>query len=434
MLLLFLSLNAESFQLLSARIVAAGFFVGVLFFISGLKGYTASFIKFPVSLLIPFLLTEIARFCYGISLPSFLAGHYMSGAGMWVFFFLLIAAARVYYSQKDRVNILFQAFIAGSIFMAMNSIPRLLMTGNALYKEGGSATFLHPLFYRMEPVSSFIFGKWSSENWAGDFIAFGVFAALSLGFYDLYRIFEKKERINRLLPLMWFLLSLINVIALLLFKSRGTVIFFAAAFLFYLVVVLIKMPFRGKGAAGALLFFVFLVAAYWGANLPQVIREVQTLQDEVTPESRRSFRLNVEASRRAHEMFRKYPVFGVGRGNYKNLSEEFAASGEVKFGNAGASGSCQSHYLQTLTEEGLAGVAYFLFLAGAVVWSFRKIWMTRSCFQLLAGLALLMPVLLVLGHGLINDILDRFSMAALVYLSLGSLGGLLSSDFQHESK
>ena len=90
------------------------------------------------------------------------------------------------------------------------------------------------------------------------------------------------------------------------------------------------------------------------------------------------------------------------------------------------------HYAHLLAEEGIGAFIYFLFLLVYLAQSISGLWRAKSRFQFLAGLSFLSPVIMVLGHGAFNHLLQRFSMSMLLYISMGATLGVLSRSFQNE--
>ena len=55
---------------------------------------------------------------------------------------------------------------------------------------------------------------------------------------------------------------------------------------------------------------------------------------------------------------------------------------------------------------------------------------TRSRFQFMAGLSLVMGVAMILIHSSIHFLMEQFSISMLVYIYMGASLGVLSKDFQ----
>ena len=74
----------------------------------------------------------------------------------------------------------------------------------------------------------------------------------------------------------------------------------------------------------------------------------------------------------------------------------------------------------------------FLFLSVSLFQMLTGLFKTNSRFKFIAGLCFLMPVLVILGHASINDLMEHYPNAMLTYLTLGMGLGILRKDFQHE--
>ena len=72
-----------------------------------------------------------------------------------------------------------------------------------------------------------------------------------------------------------------------------------------------------------------------------------------------------------------------------------------------------------------------LFLAAYFVEAAVGLWRSQSRFQFIAGLALCMPVLMILAHAAVKPVMEYFAIAAPVYLFMGATLGVLRSDFEH---
>lgn len=441
--LLFSSINSAGPELIQFRLVLGILLIAAapfLFRRSLLPGWRPWFLLISVFF---FLLLQAAKAAVGIfhltvpmaesrKVSEVLYASYAWGPLEWFVLIGMFFVMAGFFCRKDRAERLLKTLVLSATFLAAAALPPLLHDGYGYGNYNGKDfTFFPSFFYAHGWLAKYLFGRWASMNWAGDYMAFGVFAAAGLGFYDLYRILEKKEPGNPGRPFFWLMLSMINAAALFLLRSRGSMLFFILVFIPYVAAVLIKLPLSHKKVWASGFIAAFLVFVFWAGNIPAAVKEMQTLSDETSRISRRSYNVNLDGQQRARRMFEAYKLFGVGRGNYIKASQTFAGEGIEADSVASANFTCMSHYWTVLAEEGMSGIPYFLWIFFLCLWALKQSGSASSRFQCIAGISLLAPMLMVLGHASINDLMDRFGMQALVLLSAGALWGIFRKDFGH---
>ncbi len=436
--ILFLSVNQDSPELVQARLAAGSVLILAGLLLPETRRAFKSFFSIPGVLFLLFLAVQAGNFVMGfLKVRAREEGwapyqNYMTGPGMWFFYFMLFFIGFAWISQRERARRLLVTFLFSSFFLSANLMPPLLQGKFGFLLENGKGFLFYPAFYRIDWMKKYVFAAWSNMNWLGDFLVLGVFSGLGLCFYAFYRIFEKKEQGNIGEPLFFLVFAAINAATIVLLQSRGALVCFLPLLIVYLAFAMAKFPSRYKAMVGGATAVFFIVILLWLGNFSGAIRELGTLSEEASGVGQsHSIQLNIEGGKRALRMFQAQPVFGVGKGNYPRVSESFADEGEQSARIYAADTTCESHYLLMLAEEGIVSVIYFLFLISFIGYAALKTLKASSRFQQLAAFSLLIPVLHVYAHGAINAIMDRFSMAALMYLLMGSLLGLLRPDFEH---
>ncbi len=424
-------------------------FLGIIFIVLAASRETReffqSFLRLPALFFFLFVLFEVLRAVFGFyhrwsgdGLNSYMIRAFTVNSSAWVFYFLLFVASFRFVRSQSTARGLLLVTIAVSAFLAFNTIPPLAIRHTFGYLTPSGATrLLHPFFYSFPALYQYLFPLWSNMNWVGDFLSFGVFAGFGLGFYELYRLTHASQyQVEKLES--WSFMTLVLTLALVgsagifLLLSRGTILFFLLTLIFYFAFIFTRVSFRYKGVLVVLVLIGVPLFLNWAGNGRVAVKEIESIQGEIKKETRKSFSVNLEGGGRALRIFRKNPVLGIGKGNYAKASDDFSSFGEENKRAVLAETQCMSHYLKVMAEEGSGAFLYFLFL---VSWAFAAVsglFKTQSRLQLCLSLSLTAPVLLVLGHAAINDLMDRFSMPALVYISMGAALGVLSREFQRD--
>lgn len=431
---LFVSLNTGNNALVPARIGLGSGLILLAFFLPGFRQSLAMIPKLPLVFLAAFLLFQGIKAGYGLMVHHEGAAYrqYASGPLMWIFYAALVIIPAVYFNSKNRVQRFLSTVLFASFFVAVNALLPLLSSSSYGYQMGRQRHFFHPVFYSQQWMSEYVFGVIPNMNWVGDFLSFGVFAGLGMGFYGLYRIYEKKENLSVAQPVFCFFISMVNAAGIFILQSRGTMACFLVVFTASLFLLLGRMsPVKRAFSVGFACVFLAFVA--WAGNLSGAMKEIGTLSAETSLSGQNSLIVNAEGAKRALRMFEAKPLFGVGRGNYPKAADEFADEGYESARAKLANKSPESHYVLQLAEEGAGSFIYFIFLFFSLGYCLKNVLASRSRFQSLAGLSLLAPLFTVFMHASINNLMDRFAMACLAYISLGILFGIFRKDFQHQA-
>ncbi len=347
---------------------------------------------------------------------------------LFIFFWISFLLCRNSYGSFKRLKWMGWA----GFLIAINAVPMLLMNPRIM-KEGPTiltGKYEHPLFVH-EWITRYLISDFASPNYTGDLIAFGFFPALGLMtcayFYIRGRHFQPEFKIKE--PVIWLLLygmfALVTSAAVWLFFSRGTILCFLVAALFYFL--LISFKFSSGVISRFIASFIAIALAFliWAGNFQRVIGELGTLGQEVDQEKITSFATNIEGAKRAMRIARDYPLLGVGSGNYYRVSESYATP-ETEETLTLANFQAMCFYLQLIAEEGMGAYLFFLFLAAFLIWSAVRLIQTRDHLRFIAGLSFLMPCFTVWMHASFNYLMQRFSMSMLVFMSMGAAMGILT--------
>jgi len=356
----------------------------------------------------------------GIVLPL---RRYLTSPVKWGFYFFSFLSAFWIFRPRRQIVRLLWVLSASGFFLALNAIPYVLVV---LKQRGeyftGPARFFLPPFYSHPWLRDYVFAGTSHVNYIGDLIGLGFFPALALFFYALW-----KSRRNILSVVLPILMASTTALAVILLFARGSILSFLIALAVFLAAVLWRYPSRkrvlfiliGLGCVGGLLL--------WAGNLPEVGKEIATVQGEWDPSaSSRSLDTNREGMRRALAIFRQNPLGGVGTDGYRAVAKHFALPGTE---GSLADIVVLCHYLQLMAEEGAGTILYFIFLVAYFVEVPRGLAHAESRLQFLAGLALFSAVFMVLLHAWVNQLMQRFAVSLLTYTLMGASLAISSKDF-----
>ncbi|MDD5671657.1 MAG: hypothetical protein PHN49_08465, partial [Candidatus Omnitrophica bacterium] len=215
--------------------------------------------------------------------------------------------------------------------------------------------------------------------------------------------------------------------------SRGAIMCFSGAFLFFLLALFIKFPSKVQMISMITIFLIVAGFLLYAGNLKGVWKELQTVEGEFGEgkESLVSFDANREGARRAMAIYRAYPFWGVGTWGYDAVAKKFATPGTydeirlIKF-------RIMCHYLTILAEEGIGAFVYYLFLLAYFYEILIGLIKTKSRFQFVSCLSLFAAVIMVLAHAGINHLMQNWTTAMLAYIFMGASLGILRRDFQHQ--
>jgi len=441
-LFLFLSLGADSRGIVQFRV-----FLGLLLILTFLLFFREqlriSEIRNGTFLLFgAFVLFEIFRFfwmlgsAYVLSRESgsFAVPTRSLWAALWWFFcFALMIVSFLFARSKRQTSRLLTVMSWSGFFLAMNAIPPLLMHHHAGYLINEIHwRFFFPFLYFHEGVAEYLIAASSHSNFIGDVIAFGFFPALGIFFYAVHQKKAGTEAVA--VPFILLILTVTAAMAasILLLFSRGTIACFGVSLLVFLFLYLFK--FLSRGHVFMMVLFVGVMGGFlsWAGNLGQAWKEIQTLDREFDSGQDVSMTVNIEGAKRAIAIYKDHPVWGIGTSGYRTVAKAYVTDGyHDKYPLPDYEAMC--HYLHLLAEEGLGAVLYFLFLIAYFLEMMTGLFKTKSRFQFLMALSLFSAVLLVFGHAAINDLMQRYSMSMLVYLSMGASMGILHKGFQHSS-
>lgn len=409
------------------------------------QAFDGQFIRgsFPLFLFFSFTLFELMRLLWGVAQlqtghmggEALLLERYLTAPARWFFCFGFFSISYSVFCQKKTSSMLLWLVSASGFFLSMCILPALIMTGQPWYLvKAGNSVFFPPFFYLFGPISKYLIGSFVHVNYTGDVMALGVFAALGILFYQLslmVEALEKETRPNIFKPSLWLPLTfaLITSAAVVTLLSRGTIVCFSVCLGIFLCGLLVKYPSRKQLVFVSVVIALVIAFLWWAGNLTQAGREVSTLTNELRPKFSGSFSFNVEGAKRAIRIYRRHPGFGVGTGGYEFESLKYATRGTESWMMIKFKAMC--HYVQLLAEEGAGAFIYFLFILVYYLEMISKLIQTKSRFQFIAGLALVCACSMVLSHAGINHLMERFSIAMLVYILMGASLAVLRKDFKH---
>lgn len=453
LVLMFMALGLDLPGFLLIRIVTGGVLIFSLLIFLFKTNQSLVFICPSVWAFGAFLGFQGIRLVAGVlqknSLGEGLLEGYLMGPLWWSlpFAFLWLCTALLY-SKKGNTFFAYVLAFCGFV-ISLSLIPNLLSHGNgAIYHQDaqGNARFLPEFLTAIEWIPKYLLAPHTHPNLLGDLISFGCFASLGLGFYAFqeYRDPERKQSGFRLFRkiLVLLLAGFIMGAAILLLFSRGTILFFGLGLMVYFLLLAIKFPSKIQTgvilgmAAAALAFFL------WAGNLDKAWKELQTLnrEKEVLEKNleyetdvykSRSIYHNKEGIRIAKAIAQDYPLWGIGARQYVQHSAAYVPENRSKEEFLFARAYALNHYFQKIAEEGMGAWLYFIFLGTYILEMLWKLFRTQSRFKFIVGLSLFMPVMVVLGHAAINDLMDHYTVSMIVFMVMGASLGVLRKDFQH---
>lgn len=372
---------------------------------------------------------------------SWLALQHIHSPLKWSLYLGFFILSFSYFREKGRTHRLILVMAWTGFFLAINTIPSLMVTGTYYVLDDGGARFFHPAFYFHEWIPKYVLTTVSHSNFVGDIIAMGFFPSLGLVYYGLQKMVEARKKhagdhhglMGLVLPIILYsVVTCILLLSILLLFSRGTMVCLAASFLIFLWASLVKFPSRIQLCIVIGLLGMTLAFGFWSGKLQNAWNELQTIQKEVHQKmDAGSTAAHVrEGAKRAFGIYRDYPIWGVGEGGYKKVATRYATLGtERLFKIINFQSMC--HYLHVMAEEGVGAFIYFLFLSVYLFEVSRGLVKTKSRFQFIMALSLFMPVLATFGHAAVNSHLQRFATSMLAYFAMGASLGILRRDFQH---
>lgn len=354
----------------------------------------------------------------------------------WLFCFAFFTVSFLFFDCKAEAKRLLWLMAWSGFFLAMNVIPAVFLYGRPWYQlTPDKAVFFYPMFYGLPFLGKYILGSFVHVNYTGDLIAAGAFGALGILWYGMKQMENKENRDKHghlvSITTLSFTFLLITALGVFFLLSRGTILSFTISLLLFFLIVLIKYPSRMQLTVSFISVIALLGILFWSGNLTLAIKELGTLHREMQPSKEDSFATNIEGMKRSVRMFKANPVWGVGTGGYKELSEGFASPGTenlslVRF-------KSMSHYFQLLAEEGLGAFIYYLFLIVYFIVMVRSFSEISSRFQFLSAAALFSVIIMIMIHASINHLMERFSISALVYMLMGASLGICRKDFNCDS-
>lgn len=445
--LLFLTLGSDDYDQLRLRMGVGGV-VSALFLLAVRGNIRKLFTGNPASLFLFYfsgyivlraawaLLSQLfPRFSHGAD--SLLVYQYVQSAVRWVYASLLFLTGYYLLRSRLRTSGWLWASAGCGLFLALNALPPLFSKGYADYTRGElEPSFFYPALYFHPWIRRFFLGSYAHPNYAGDVIAFGIFSALGIFLYSLFSLSPDRGRLagdhlkrsERLIALgMPLCMVGATSLAVFLIFSRGTILSFVFSLVVFLTVALWKFPSRKQFVFSFLALVSILGFLVWSGKSAALWKELSTVQREFDAEKEGSLSANREGARRALAILREYPVWGVGTGGYRLVSKNFASPGTE---GSMASKTVYCHYLETLAEEGVGGLLYFLFIGAYFIEVSRGLKNAKSRFQFIAGLSLFAPVLMVFLHASFGLLMQRISLSTLVYIWMGASLGVLSKDYR----
>ncbi len=434
---LFLKLGSDTLELPALRVAYLSLVgVGFLLLVPNLRA--AGYLRSPtVIFFLLFFGFELARaawaawFMWGRGVEDNLMlplNRYFSSTVMWLIYLGFFIISLFHFRGRSESSLLLKTLMICAFLLAVAAIPPLLIKANAGYLNAeGRLGFFPPFAYFHPLVSKYLVSRYAHPNYMGDVIAMGFFPAMGVFFYSLRTLREHKSSLSALLP---GLLMATEGLAIILFFSRATILCFTAAFLIFLLATLVKYPSRIQMIVAGIALAVVLAFLLWAGNIQKTVKEIQTLERETDISQQGTTGSgNREGIQRALAIYQNFTLWGVGTRGYESVSELFASGPGHQY--AMIQFKAYNHYLQTLAEEGTGAFLYFLFLLSFLLESGWRLFRSKSRFQFMAGLSLLMPVVLILAHAAVAPVMDYFAVATPVYILMGATLGILQGNFEH---
>lgn len=242
-------------------------------------------------------------------------------------------------------------------------------------------------------------------------LPFGIGLALNKRYSDLFKMF------------MWLLVMFIIVALVFSYCRAAWLSIFVALFAFLMLVVKVKMRWYILGVIFAgIIVFLYRTEIYdklahnHQDSSKSFDKHLQSMSNISTDES------NLERINRwnsAFRMFREKPILGWGPGTYMFNYASFQRPSEKTSisTNLGDRGNAHSEYIQALTESGILGLATYLAIIIATMFTSLKVYRndkaTREIkiFVICAALGLITYYV----HGGVNDFLLNDKVSALFW-------------------
>lgn len=321
-------------------------------------------------------------------------------------------------------------FLMTYLFKDINNIKRFIW----MYLIGLSAVAIITIIKHAEYNFHHKIADWIVTPFYNDHTAYGAALALFLPPTISLAIIEKKL----LQKIIFYLLSILLILALVLSYARAAWLSIAAA-IFIFITLLIKIRF-----ARLFVFFTSLVIILFSFN-----EEILILLGKNKTDSEGSFYENIVSSYNikndasnlerinrwncAIRMFKDKPIFGFGPGTYQFFYAPYQLSKEktIISTNFGTGGNSHSEYLGPLSEEGLPGLLIVLTLAFFTFSLGYKICYTAldSKIKVLAY-GIFLGIVTYFVHGFFNNFLDTDKLSLPFW---GFIAMLVSIDSYHKN-
>jgi len=410
-------------------------------------------IKLRMSLPLLMLLLYCLYQCVRFSLHKwvFLPGEdqtltlYYQGMMQWCFVVLIYFVSVTAFNQRGQFWKIMALYSGLGFFLSMNAIPALYKYSKSFYPLGDyELVFFHPLFYKVQFLGEYIFGKFAHPNYTGDVIALGFFAALAAVFCLFVQLCDGKQdqnasveedaRAKQAVTLLLFLLiSFVLAATIFLLNSRGSIVCFILGCLVYLVGFCCKYPSRRSVFFVIVFIFGGLCFLGWRGNLQKAWFEVLTLQKEyenTSSDKKTSYSTNIEGGKRALMMYQDHSLWGVGTGGYSDHAKNYGTLEQTEQFIL-ADHQSMNHYLQKLAEEGLGALLYFLFLVFYFIEAILRCLRMKSRYQFLIGFAFVVAAGMIYGHATFNHLLEHYTFVLLIFSTMGLGLSALQSNLKH---
>ncbi len=370
--------------------------------------------------------------------------RYLWAALTWGLYFGLFIVSYGWMRSRASLHRFLYVLAWCGFFLAINAIPALLKHGRGMpgyLDESGEFSFFFPFLYFAEWVTQYVMTRSSHVNWIGDLMAIGFFAAVAVLFYAHEKLKEDLRQLRhgnyqvRWVPKavlcgVYLVVALTIASGIIPLLARGTTGLLAICFTIYLLLHVVKRPSKNRIRNTAVLILVTMAFVYWSTNWQRAWNEFFGPGKNPVKIEQIFGPTQVEGSRRAIRIFKEYWPIGAGTKGYAAVSGYFATPGTES--DVVAAFQALNHYTHTLAEEGLGALLYFAFLLSFLIAVIRGLIRTHSRFKYITANALFCLWLLLFVHAIIIDSLQRFPIACLVYILMGTILAAVSPHFENE--